>query len=287
MLYVLLSVCCNVIVAVLLKLAKRYHIDVQQAITWNYTTSILLIAFIFKPSLGHLNQLPINILALLGLLLPVVFVLLAVSIQVTGIVRTSVAQRLALFIPLFAAVFIYNQTVSPLMMAGLIIGLSAIAFSIPWPQHGRSLKSSGAWFYLLAIFTGMGIIAILFKKLAASTVVPFTTSIFVVFILAFIFSFIGLLVRIARKKTRFSWPHILIGWALGVANFGNILFYIRAHKALISTPTTVSMAVNVGAIVLTAMVGLFFFKEKLTTLNKIGLFLALVSIIVVTYSSYN
>jgi multidrug transporter EmrE-like cation transporter len=47
------------------------------------------------------------------------------------------------------------------------------------------------------------------------------------------------------------------------------------------------MAVNVGAIVLTAMVGLFFFKEKLTTLNKIGLFLALVSIIVVTYSSYN
>jgi drug/metabolite transporter (DMT)-like permease len=287
MLYVLLSICCNVIVAVLLKLAKRYHIDVQQAITWNYTTSILLTALIFKPNLAHLNQLPINTLALLGLLLPIVFVLLGVSIRVTGIVRTSIAQRLALFIPILAACFIYHETLSGLRIIALSIGVTAIIFSVPWPQHGRTRKTSAAWFYLLTIFAGMGIIAILFKKLAANTVVPFTTSIFVVFILAFIFSFIGLLVRIARRKTRFSWPHILIGWALGVANFGNILFYIRAHKALIGSPTTVSMAVNIGAIVFTALIGLFFFKEKLTTLNKIGLFFALVSIIVVTYSTYN
>jgi hypothetical protein len=36
MLYVFLSICCSVIVSVLLKLARRYQIDVFQAITWNY-----------------------------------------------------------------------------------------------------------------------------------------------------------------------------------------------------------------------------------------------------------
>jgi drug/metabolite transporter (DMT)-like permease len=287
MLYILLSVCCNVIVAVLLKLARRYHIDVQQAITWNYTTAILLIWLIFKPSLNHLNMAPVNTLVALGVLLPIIFVMLAISIKITGIVRTDIAQRLSLFIPILASFFIFNETLSSLRVVGLIIGLCAMLFSIPWPQYGRSRKSSGAWFYLLAVFVGMGVIDVLFKKLAVNSTMPFTTAIFLIFILAFICSFIGLLVRIARKKTRFSWPHILIGWTLGVANFGNILFYIRAHKALANSPSTVFSSVNMGAIVLGAMVGLFVFKEKLTILNKIGLFLALVSIIVITYSSYN
>jgi drug/metabolite transporter (DMT)-like permease len=286
MLYVLLSVCCNVIVAVLLKLAKRYHIDVQQAITWSYTTSILLTWFIFKPDLGNLSEAPVTTLVTLGVLLPIIFVLLAVSVRVTGMVRTSVAQRLALFIPVLAAVFIYHETLSTLKVIGLIIGLSAIICSIPWPQYGRTRKSSGDWFYLLTIFAGVGIIAILFKKLAGNATMQFITSVFIVFILAFLFSFIGLLIRIARKKTLFSWPHILIGWMLGVANFGNILFYIRAHKVLANSPSTLFMAVNIGAIVLTAMIGLYFFKEKLSTLNKVGLFLALVSIMVITYSSF-
>ena len=31
MIYILLSICCSIIVSVMLKLAKRYHIDVYQA----------------------------------------------------------------------------------------------------------------------------------------------------------------------------------------------------------------------------------------------------------------
>jgi hypothetical protein len=49
MLFVLLSICCSVIVSIMLKLAKRYHVDVLQAVTWNYSTAILLTWLIFKP----------------------------------------------------------------------------------------------------------------------------------------------------------------------------------------------------------------------------------------------
>jgi hypothetical protein len=51
MLYVFLSICCSVIVSVLLKLAKALQIDVSQAITWNYPMAILLTWFFFKPTI--------------------------------------------------------------------------------------------------------------------------------------------------------------------------------------------------------------------------------------------
>ncbi|WP_299517643.1 EamA family transporter [Mucilaginibacter sp.] len=270
----------------MLKLAKRYHVDVLQAITWNYSTAILLTWLIFKPKLTNLQAAPIYNFAALGLLLPLLFLVLATSVKVTGIVRTDIAQRLSLFIPILAAYVVFDEELSLLKIIGISIGFAAIICSIPW-QKGRGAKSrSGSWFYLLVVFVGMGVIDVLFKQLAAFKSVPYTTSLFIVFVLAFICSFILLIVKIARKKTKFSFPHILIGWALGAANFGNILFYLKAHRALANQPSTVFSAMNIGVIVLGTFVGLFIFKEKLSTLNKFGIFLALLAIIVITYSSY-
>ncbi|WP_299501378.1 EamA family transporter [Mucilaginibacter sp.] len=270
----------------MLKLAKRYHVDVLQAITWNYSTAILLTWLIFKPQLTNLQAAPIYNFAALGLLLPLLFVVLATSVKVTGIVRTDIAQRLSLFIPILAAYFVFGEELSVLKIIGISIGFAAIICSIPWQKGKGARATSGSWFYLLVVFVGMGIIDVLFKQLSAFKAVPYTTSLFIVFILAFICSLILLIIKIARKKTKFSFPHIVIGWALGAANFGNILFYLKAHRALATQPSTVFSAMNIGVIVLGTFVGLFIFKEKLSTLNKFGIFLALVAIIVITNSSY-
>jgi len=87
----------------------------------------------------------------------------------------------------------------------------------------------------------------------------------------------------ATKKLKFSWPHILFGWILGIANFGNILFYLKAHQALAKDPSIVFSAMNIGVIALGAFVGLLIFKEKLSRLNKIGIVLAVIAIIVIYY----
>jgi len=110
MLYVFLSICCSVVVSVLLKLAKRYHIDVFQAITWNYSMAILLTWIFFKPQLSiNFADAPIYNYIALGILFPSLFVIMASSVRLAGIVRTDVAQRLSLFIPIFAAFFIFNE----------------------------------------------------------------------------------------------------------------------------------------------------------------------------------
>ena len=68
---------------------------------------------------------------------------------------------------------------------------------------------------------------------------------------------------------------------MGIFNFGNILFYLKAHKAFVENPSTVFAGMNMGVIVTGSLVGIFVFREKLTLINYLGLFLALVAIILI------
>ncbi len=77
MFYIILSICCSVTVSVLLKLAKRYQIDVYQAITWNYSAAIFLTWFFFRPQLGSLPNAPIFTYLPLGILFPLLFIVIA------------------------------------------------------------------------------------------------------------------------------------------------------------------------------------------------------------------
>ncbi|QEC74567.1 EamA family transporter [Mucilaginibacter ginsenosidivorax] len=288
MLFVFLSICCSVIVSVMLKLARRYHIDVYQAVTWNYSMAILLTWFFYRPSLTNLSQSPVYNYIALGVLFPALFIVMATSVRKAGIVRTDVAQRFSLFIPIIAAFLLFGEASTPVKIIGIILAFIAILCSIPWQKSRGRVNSSkeaekGSWVYLLIVFLGFGVIDVLLKQITKVNNVPFTTAIFVIFILAFALSFIGLIYQVATKKMRFSWPHILIGWVLGLFNFGNILFYLKAHKALANNPSSVFSSMNIGVIVVGALIGMIIFKEKLSTLNKIGLLVAVLAIVVIYF----
>lgn len=287
MLFVFLSICCSVVVSVMLKLAKRYHIDVYQAITWNYSIAILLTWFFFKPSIPSLQGAPIYNYLALGILFPSLFVIMASSVRVAGIVRTDVAQRLSLFIPIISAFLIFGEAVNAVKLIGIALAFIAILCSIPWQKSSSRVSSKeagkGSWIYLLIVFLGFGVIDVLLKQLTKVNNVPFSTAIFIIFILAFALSLIGLLYQVFTKKMRFSWPHIFIGWVLGLFNFGNILFYLKAHKALANNPSSVFSSMNIGVIVVGALIGMLIFKEKLSTLNKIGLVVAVLAIVIIYF----
>jgi drug/metabolite transporter (DMT)-like permease len=287
MFYVFLSICCSVIVSVLLKLAKRYQVDVYQAITWNYSMAIVLTWLFFRPHLSNLQGAPVVAYLSLGVLLPLLFIVIATSVRLAGIVRTDVAQRLSLFIPVLAAFLIFGEKPNAVKITGIAIGFVAIICLIPWKQKGAvRRRPTNSWFYLVVILVGMGVIDVLLKQVSKVTAVPFTTSLFIVFLLAFIVSLIGLIYLIYTKKTRFSWPHILIGWVLGAANFGNILFYLKALKSLENSPSTVFSTMDIGVIVFGALVGLLVFREKLSRLNLAGIILAIIAVVVIHYPEF-
>jgi drug/metabolite transporter (DMT)-like permease len=286
MIFIFLSICCSVFVSVLLKLAKRYHIDATQAIAWNYLSAGVLCWFFYRPRIFDLNiaEIPYPIYLVLGLLLPALFVLLAASIRYSGIVRTDIAQRLSLFIPVLAAFLIFNEVPSPIKSAGIGVGFAAILFSVPWQKQQNQKRVHTGWIYLIAVFVGLGIIDILFKKIAQIKEIPYTSSLFIVFIVSFLISMITLAILFTARKGKFEWINLLCGLVLGVANFGNILFYIKAHQSLAAQPSIVFSAMNIGVIILGSMVGILIFREKLSRLNYAGIALALVSIILVVLS---
>jgi len=282
MIFILISVCFSVFVSVLLKLAKRYDIDNRQAIAWNYSIAGLLTWLIYRPEMPLMSEPIFPIYFILGFLLPSLFVILALSIRYTGIVKTDIAQRLSLFIPVIASFVLFDEEQSTRKIIGIAIAFLAIIFSITWKKETNAKKSF--WIYPVLVFIGMGIIDTLFKQIAKITTIPFTSSLLVVFIIAFVLSFSYLLYLYLFKKMKFTLINMVCGWILGIANFGNILFYMKAHQDLAKQPSLVFSTMNIGVILLGSAVGVFIFREKLNRLNYFGILLALIAILFLYYA---
>src|SRR3546814_18165076 len=78
----------------------------------------------------------------------------------------------------------------------------------------------------------------------------FSSSLFAAFTLAGILIFLYLIVKRSRWQTR----NVVAGLALGLLNFGNIYFYIRAHQVFPENPTLVFSAMTIGVLTLGPLV---------------------------------
>ena len=283
MIYIILSIFCSVTVAVLLKLAKRYEISIVQAVSVNYLAALILCFLFFKPDISSVSaSAPWPIYIALAILLPGIFLILAASIRNMGIVKTDIAQRLSLFIPILASYFVFQENFNSLKIIGLIIGFPAIFLT--FLKKPTEAKKDGSWIYPVSVFLGFGVIDVLFKQIALFKALPYTTSLFTIFCLAFIVSLIIVVILALLKKIKIQPINLVCGLILGLFNFGNILFYMKAHKALVENPSTVFAAMNLGVIVFGSLVGVIIFKEKLNKLNYIGIILALIAVIIITLS---
>jgi len=284
LLYLLASVACSVTVAVLLKLARRWQVDVRQAIAMNYLVAALLCWAVLRPDAAGLltPRTPWLVLAALGVLLPSVFLAMAAAVRHAGIVRSDAAQRLSLFIPLLAAFLLFGEPPSARKLVATLLAAGALtcllrrvgpvqgpANAAADPDHGRA-----AWLWPLAVWLGYGVIDILFKQVARAGT-AFAGGLLLAFVIAGLLMLAYLLLRRVRCQAR----HLAAGVVLGLANFGNILTYIRAHQSLPEHPALVFASMNMGVITLGTLVGALAFREPLSRLNLLGIALALGAIV--------
>lgn len=285
MIYIILSVCCSVTVAVLLKLAKRYQISIIQAVTVNYFTALTFSFLFFNPDVSQLTPAaPWPIYIALAVLLPSVFLFLAASIKNLGIIKTDIAQRLSLFIPILAAYFIFKEDFNQYKLIGLGVGFVAILLT--FLRKSNQETKGNNWLYPILVFVGFGVIDVLFKQIALYKALSYTISLFTVFCLAFIVSLIIVISMVLSGKTKLQLVNLVCGLILGFFNFGNILFYMKAHKALAENPSTVFAAMNLGVIVVGTLIGIIIFKEKLSKINYVGIILALIAVVFITISQH-
>lgn len=272
MIHILVAALCSVLVSVLLKRARRRGIDVGQAIAWNYVATLALTLVVLRPPLAPLqaaNAATWVTLGALGLLLPTIFLALAASVRHAGIVRSDAAQRLSLLVPLLAAFTLFGQPARDVQLLGCALGLLALACMV-WRSGGGDRAH---WGWPLTVFAGFGLIDVLFKRVAA-TGLPLGSALLAVFALALLIAFALPFARRSRPTLRSA----LGGLLLGACNFANILFYLRAHRALPDNPALVFASMNLAVVVLGTVTGVALFRERLSRINAAGLLLALAAI---------
>jgi drug/metabolite transporter (DMT)-like permease len=281
MLFLLLSILCSVTVGVIFKISRKYTISTLQIVAWNYIFAILLCYLSFPPDLNALGaKAPWSIYISLGVLMPAIFLFLAASIKHMGIVKTDAAQRLSLFIPILAAWLLFKEDFNTLKITAFFIALPAILLVLSKKAENKNNK----WIYPAVVLVGFGIIDILFKQIALYTNLAFTSSLLVIFCIAMIITVAAVVYEIIFKKVRLTGVNLLLGGLVGVFNFGNILFYLKAHQAFAENPSTVFAAMNMGVIIIGSIIGIVVFKEKVSHYNYFGLLLAIVAILLITFS---
>jgi len=283
MIYLFLSIICSVSVGILLKVTKKHDNSAFfQMIGWNYFFAAALCFAVYRPGIAITADIPYGLFLSLAVLLPMVFLVQANSVKYTGIVRTDIAQRLSLIISLSAAYFIFRENFSPLRVVGLVIGLASIFLIL---SRGKAAGSPGRWYLPVAVLAGFGVIDVFFKKVAQLTAFQYTTALFLIFCGAFIFSGLIVLSRMIFREQKLNLKNLWWGAGLGILNFGNILFYLKAHRVLNDSPSTVFAGMNFGVIILGSLAGIVFFKEKMSRLNYLGLALAITAVAVITIAT--
>ncbi len=281
MTYLILSILCSVAVSVLLKVARRQGIDIRQAIAFNYVMACGLTWFVLAPALqpkaGH--DFPWFLFAVLGVILPVLFMIMSRGVEYAGIVRADAAQRLSLFLTVLASFVLFGEALSVNRGLSLVLAFAAL-FCLLWKPADATANSNirqGA-LYLFLIWLGYGVVDMLFKQIA-KTGTAFSSGLFLSFALAGVIMFAYLLVR----RTQWNGRSVLGGLLLGLLNFCNILFYIRAHQTFHENPTLVFTVMNIGVISLGTIVGAVAFRERISRINLLGIALAIIAVLTLYY----
>jgi len=234
----------------------------------------------FRPEIDFIPIVYDRYTITLSVLLPSVFILLSLSIRYSGIIKTDIAQRISLVIPVACSYWIFNELIPTFRWIGIITGFIALFFILNKGKRSNGSKPV----YLLFVFLGYGIIDVLFKQIALQKAIPYTVALFYIFCGCFIFASLMTLASFIKKKLSIQKSAVFYGLLLGLFNFLNIYFYLRAHQSFAKNPTTVFATMNFGVILLGTLIGAFYFREKLSRKNIAGLILAVIAIILVVLS---
>ena len=284
MIFLLLSILFSTGLFVIFKYFGIYKIDVLKAIFVNYIVAFSM-GFFFAE-----RQIPISEIYLqpwfsgalfLGALFVSIFFVMAMTAQKNGVSVTSIAGKMSVVVPVIFGIILYNESVTFLKIVGIIMALIAVYLSSVKEEKS---EKNGTLLLPILLFIGSGTIDTLLKYIQENYVADEDVSIFSgsLFGIAGVFAFLILVIKTIKKRESFGYKNIIAGIILGVPNYYSIIFLIKALQNKNFESSTLFTINNVAIVVVSTLVGLFFFKEKFSIKNKIGVAMAILGIILVT-----
>ncbi|WP_299335630.1 DMT family transporter [uncultured Psychroserpens sp.] len=285
MIYLLLSISASTLIFIIFKLFNKYGINTLQAIVVNYFTACLFGLYIYDAPI-RINEILASkwIYGALGLgfLFIAIFNVMALTAQRNGLSVASVASKMSVIIPIIFGIYVYKEGVGFQKIIGIILALVSVYLTSVKPKASDNINK-GLWLPIL-LFFGSGIIDTSIKYVETTYLADNGIPIFSATIFAFAFT-IGssiLIMRAFKKPYTFPLKTIIGGSILGIVNYCSIYYLLKAlnHESLESS--TLFTINNVAIVMVSTLLGLILFKERISKMNWLGISLAIISIVIVT-----
>jgi len=218
---------------------------------------------------------------LTGVTFILTFFVFAVSTQKVGVAMTVVSGKMSVVLSVAVGFLLLAEPLSFVQIIGIIAAL--VAFYLTNLGRGE-IKVEKKYLYLPAlIFFGTGANDSLMKLSGVyypdRDAIQFLT---VTFFTAFTIGFGILVYLVYRNSLKITWRDIPAGVLLGIFNWYSTYFFI---KGLYVLPISLFVPVfNAALVFIAAVAGYFFFGEKLSVVNRIGIVLAILAIAAIAFS---
>lgn len=284
MLYLLSALFFSVCIFFTFKYFDKFGINILPAITFSYL--IASVSGYFSGSqanqVNSLFEQPWLVMAVFtGMSFILTFLVFAVSTQKVGVAMTVVSGKMSIILTVAVGFLLLAETMNFMQITGIATALAAFYLINTAKNDGPVEKKY--LFLPVLLFFGTGANDSLMKLSGVyypgRDEIQFLT---VTFLTAFAIGSIIMLLRLFNRRLKITWNDMGAGVLLGVLNWFSTYFFI---KGLYILPISLFIPVfNAALIFIAAVSGYFFFGEKLSVLNRIGILMALLAIAVIAFS---
>ncbi len=294
MLYLISSILFSVVLLINFRIFPKYSINTYQAISLNYIACFATGLALMPQNQHfeiHLNESWTWYCLFLGIGFILTFVLSGLATQKVGMTATSLANNISLVIPVLVSLLVFkssNKEFDLFNYLGLAFAIIAVALStFKVSKNDNSKTNLGTSIGLiLGVFLMYGITNTAINYLNINIIpnpeqtIPVTLTMVLGAILAGICVIIFRAVKFSEKL---ELKNSVAAITLGIPNFLSFYFLIRALTDFGNNGAFVYPIYNIGVILVSSAIALIVFKEKISTLNKIGLSIAILALVLISH----
>lgn len=284
--YLLLSIVFSTFINLVFKWFSVFKVNKIQAILVNYLVCFS-IGFVLS---GDFNLLKIigsdwfKYCIILGSLFVAIFLSMAMTTEKYGVSVNAVSAKMSVIIPVLFA-YVYN---SERLTIQFVVGILLSLLSIYLITKKKQIIIPNKYIYLpIIVFLGSGTIDTSLKllELNYSNDISINTISYSIFLGAFLVGTTFYTIKNQFNFSNWSSRNIISGIILGIPNYFSIYFLLTAIKSFSLKSAFVFGINNIGIVLLSTLLSVIIFKEKLTLINKFGVLISVLSIILIAYAS--
>lgn len=284
--YLLLSIVFSTFINLVFKWFSVFKVNKIQAILVNYLVCFS-IGFILS---GDFNLLKIigsdwfKYCIILGSLFVAIFLSMAMTTEKYGVSVNAVSAKMSVIIPVLFA-YVYN---SERLTIQFVVGILLSLLSIYLITKKKQIIIPKKYIYLpIIVFLGSGTIDTSLKllELNYSNDISINTISYSIFLGAFLVGTTFYTIKNQFNFSNWSSRNIISGIILGIPNYFSIYFLLTAIKSFSLKSAFVFGINNIGIVLLSTLLSVIIFKEKLTLINKFGVLISVLSIFLIAYAS--